>query len=486
MTGQIIEALAAAGQPMRLTALANLLGEPKARMHRHLSTLRHLGFVEQDAQTECYKLGLKLAQVGQAAMEQFDMRRLVEPFALRLRDLTGLDDDPEHSGERRCHRQRGVGISQSGDDLGQARLPPARPCVGAGADHTGLLAPDLQQRVLARKLQALTPRTLTDATILRERLALVRKQLYEVSVDETQLGISAVAAPILDFQNELVGDRGGRHHAIRARAGGAAAAPTCAAAQRRSHSSSIRRLRGTRRSEFARVHFRLNTRREIGKPNKKRKRETCSSHDGASPHGGACFSARPSAKAQDVYKIGMSAGLTGYAATVDRAWRDGVEVAIAALNAKGGICGKKIELVVEDNRSEPQEAVTVYRKMISSDKVNMFASGCVSAGNFAAAPLVVRAEKPMVLCSILPQQPDHVKWAFTRSRRRASRSRRGSNTCKKKTQVKKIGVLHDPIALREPQKTAAEKEAKDFGLEVVGIEQYKTGRRGPERRRSRR
>ena len=50
-----------------------------------------------------------------------------------------------------------------------------------------------------------------------------------------------------------------------------------------------------------------------------------------------------SASAQDVYKIGMSAGLTGYAATVDRAWRDGVEIAIAALNAKGGIAGKKVE-----------------------------------------------------------------------------------------------------------------------------------------------
>src|SRR6267154_2364487 len=89
MTGQILEALAAAGQPMRLTALANHLGEPKARMHRHLSTLKHLGFVEQDPQTECYKLGLKLAHVGQAAMEQFDLRRLAEPYAMKLRDLTG-------------------------------------------------------------------------------------------------------------------------------------------------------------------------------------------------------------------------------------------------------------------------------------------------------------------------------------------------------------------------------------------------------------
>src|SRR5215212_7000498 len=89
MTGQILEALAAAGQPMRLTALANHLGEPKARMHRHLSTLKYLGFVEQDAQTDFYRLGLKLAHVGQAAMEQFELRRLAEPYAIKLRDLTG-------------------------------------------------------------------------------------------------------------------------------------------------------------------------------------------------------------------------------------------------------------------------------------------------------------------------------------------------------------------------------------------------------------
>jgi branched-chain amino acid transport system substrate-binding protein len=180
------------------------------------------------------------------------------------------------------------------------------------------------------------------------------------------------------------------------------------------------------------------------------------------------------ASAQDVYKIGMSAGLTGYAATVDRAWRDGVEVAIAAINAKGGIAGKKVELVVEDNRSEPQEAVTVYRKMISSDNVNMFASGCVSAGNFAAAPIVVRAEKPMVLCSILPQQPDHVKWAFTTIPPPRFEVVTRLEYLKNKTQVKKIGVLHDPSPYANAQKAAAEKEAKDFGLEIVGIEQYKT------------
>src|SRR5581483_3894175 len=98
------------------------------------------------------------------------------------------------------------------------------------------------------------------------------------------------------------------------------------------------------------------------------------------------------AQAQDTYKIGASVGLTGYAAANDRFWRDGLNVAADAINAKGGILGKKIEIIAEDNRSEPQEAVVGYRKMISSDNVKIFASGCVSAGNFAAAASVVRAQ----------------------------------------------------------------------------------------------
>jgi DNA-binding IclR family transcriptional regulator len=205
MTGQILEALAAAGQPMRLTALANHLGEPKARMHRHLSTLKYLGFVEQDVETEFYKLGLKLAHVGQAAMEQFDLRHLAEPYAMKLRDLTG--------------QTIVLSIPASGDAIVSAAWEFPNPVMisvklgyrlPAHASAQGRLtlafsAPELQARVLSRKLQALTPRTLTDPVKLRVRLAAVRKQLYEVVADETLLGIATVAAPILNFENELVG-----------------------------------------------------------------------------------------------------------------------------------------------------------------------------------------------------------------------------------------------------------------------------------------
>ena len=158
---------------------------------------------------------------------------------------------------------------------------------------------------------------------------------------------------------------------------------------------------------------------------------------------------------------------------MDRGWRDGVEVAAATLNAKGGIMGRKIEVVTEDNKSEPQEAVTVYRKMISSDKADIFLSGCVSAGNFAGAPLTVRAQIPMVLCSILPQQPDHVKWAFSTLPPAGFEVSTRLQYLKEKTQIKKIGVLHDPSPYAVLQKNIAEKTAADYGLEIAGIEQYK-------------
>ncbi len=205
ITGQIIEALAAAGQPMRLTALASQLGEPKAKMHRHLSTLKHLGFVDQDAKTETYRLGLKLVYIGQSAIDQFDLRRLAEPYMSRLRDLT---------------RQTIVlSTPANGDAIINAvvespnlvtisvRLGYRLPAHASAQGRLNLaFAPAaVQQRILARKLQAFTPRTLVDPAVMRERLAQIRRELFDVSMDETLLGISAVAAPILNFDNELVG-----------------------------------------------------------------------------------------------------------------------------------------------------------------------------------------------------------------------------------------------------------------------------------------
>jgi ABC-type branched-subunit amino acid transport system substrate-binding protein len=178
------------------------------------------------------------------------------------------------------------------------------------------------------------------------------------------------------------------------------------------------------------------------------------------------------ALAQETIKIGSSLGLTGYGSATDGHWRDGLVVAIEEVNRQGGVLGKKLELVTEDNKSTPQQAVVVYRKMMSEDKVVAFDSGCISAGNFAAASFVSKAKLPMFLCSILPRQPEEIKWAFQFLPPPKYEVDTRYEYLKEKTQIRKVGILSDPSPYSLLMKGLAEKGAEEFGLKVVASETY--------------
>jgi ABC-type branched-subunit amino acid transport system substrate-binding protein len=178
------------------------------------------------------------------------------------------------------------------------------------------------------------------------------------------------------------------------------------------------------------------------------------------------------AAAQDFITIGSSLGLTGYGSITDGHWRDGLELAIEAVNAKGGVLGKKLKLVYEDNKSTPQQAVVVYRKMMTEDKVVAFDSGCISAGNFAAASFVTKAKLPMFLCSILPRQPDEQKWAFSFLPPPKFEVDARYDYLKTMTDIRKIGILGDPSPYGLLMRNIALENAKYFGLEIVANESF--------------
>lgn len=205
MAGAVLDALGVVAQPIRLTALAQRLGETKAKIHRHLATLKHIGLIEQDPETERYRLGQKLAHLGHVAATQFDLRQFAEPYMRKLRDLT--------------RQTVALSIAIAGDTVVSlvvespnlvtisVRVGYRLPAHSSAQGRVNLaFAPEAtREAVLAGKLEALTPRTIIDPAALRERLARIRREFYDVAMDETMLGISAVAAPILDFQDEVAG-----------------------------------------------------------------------------------------------------------------------------------------------------------------------------------------------------------------------------------------------------------------------------------------
>lgn len=71
----------------------------------------------------------------------------------------------------------------------------------------------------------------------------------------------------------------------------------------------------------------------------------------------------------DTIKIGANLEMTGTNATFGQSATNGAKLAIKEVNEKGGVLGKKISLVVADNKSEAAEAANAMQKLISQDKV---------------------------------------------------------------------------------------------------------------------
>ena len=95
-------------------------------------------------------------------------------------------------------------------------------------------------------------------------------------------------------------------------------------------------------------------------------------------------------------KIGSVNPLSGEAATYGTSTKNSVELATAEWNAAGGINGKQIKLIVEDDKADPAEGATVFRKLIEQDKVVAIIGGITSRVALAAAPVANDAKIPLI------------------------------------------------------------------------------------------
>lgn len=109
-----------------------------------------------------------------------------------------------------------------------------------------------------------------------------------------------------------------------------------------------------------------------------------------------CQRSTNQAGAEDVIKIGEFASLTGKEATFGVSSHQGTVLAVDQVNAAGGLLGKKIQLVYEDDQSKAGEAATVVRKLISRDKVVALLGEVASSRSLEAAPIAQQSRIPMI------------------------------------------------------------------------------------------
>jgi branched-chain amino acid transport system substrate-binding protein len=103
------------------------------------------------------------------------------------------------------------------------------------------------------------------------------------------------------------------------------------------------------------------------------------------------------AGAADAIKIGVTEPLTGAVAASGNYVVQGAKIAEDVINAEGGVLGKKIELVIEDNKSNPKEAVSTAEKLIVGDKVPVMMGAWSSTYTLAVMPKLMEYKVPMVV-----------------------------------------------------------------------------------------
>lgn len=95
-------------------------------------------------------------------------------------------------------------------------------------------------------------------------------------------------------------------------------------------------------------------------------------------------------------KIGVYADLTGQTSAFGQSTKNGVELAVDEINSAGGVGGKKLEIVIEDDQGRPEQAKTVVSKLVNQDKVQVLLGEATSTNSLAAAPVAQEAHIPMI------------------------------------------------------------------------------------------
>jgi branched-chain amino acid transport system substrate-binding protein len=103
------------------------------------------------------------------------------------------------------------------------------------------------------------------------------------------------------------------------------------------------------------------------------------------------------ALAQEPIKIGLTQPLTGAFAASGNYVTEGAKIAEASINASGGVLGRKIQLVIEDNKSNPTEAVATAEKLIAKDKVPVMMGAWSSTLTLAVMPKLMEYKVPMLV-----------------------------------------------------------------------------------------
>ena len=205
LTMRILESLAASGGEKGVTELANELSITKARIFRHLQTLRKLGYISHSKATKKDRVGLRLHLLSKMVGDNVELSRAVRPALETLRDQT------EQTAVFATVLDGKMTIIDLalGTTLIQFTFRPGATfnLNSSSLGHISLAfgPQEYWDHVQADQFEQETEKTITDPAALAPRVKTARERGWTIVPEEANLGVNAVAAPVFFHDGTYAG-----------------------------------------------------------------------------------------------------------------------------------------------------------------------------------------------------------------------------------------------------------------------------------------
>lgn len=195
----ILDALADSDGELGTNEIARRTGINASSVSRLLATLAAGGLVMRTSETGRYCLGLKMWQLGNAALARFDIRATARPHLAALVDITGETASLSVPGEREAMTVDFVQSERSVQSVARIGRPSVAHATAIGKVLLACGAGSLPPGPLA----AYTARTIVDRKVLAEEVARTARRGWAEAIGERESDLNAIAAPIFGLPGEL-------------------------------------------------------------------------------------------------------------------------------------------------------------------------------------------------------------------------------------------------------------------------------------------
>ena len=187
-----------------------------------------------------------------------------------------------------------------------------------------------------------------------------------------------------------------------------------------------------------------------------------------------CGSSGKQENQNEVYKIGAIFDITGPASSLGVPERDTALLLEQKINAKGGINGHPIKIIIEDNESNETKAVQVAKKLIEVDKVLAIAGPSTTGTSMAILDTIQKNKVPMVSAAAgkaIVSPVDKRQWIFKSAQNDSVVVEKIIDHLKT-TGVKKVAFMSMNNAFGDGGRAIFEVEAPKNGIKIVALEKF--------------